>query len=100
MGEGARYPKHVIAYWWQGWLRQTGLRSTVEMETQPMPTTSSTRLEHKPVHVQAALAAATVFVLYLVTLAPSVTMWDTGEYMAATKVLGVPHQPGNPFFMM
>ena len=48
----------------------------------------------------AAIAAGLVFFLYLLTLAPSVAMWDTGEYMAAVKVLGLPHPPGNPFFML
>jgi hypothetical protein len=55
---------------------------------------------YKPSYIPAAIAAGLVFVLYLVTLAPSVAMWDTGEYMAAAKVLGLPHPPGNPFFML
>jgi hypothetical protein len=55
---------------------------------------------YKPSYIPAAIAAGLVFVLYLVTLAPSVAMWDTGEYMAAAKVLGIPHPPGNPFFML
>jgi len=55
---------------------------------------------YKPSYIPAAIAAALVFILYLLTLAPSVAMWDTGEYMAATKVLGLPHPPGNPFFML
>ena len=50
--------------------------------------------------IPAAIAATLVFALYLITLAPSVAMWDTGEYMAAVKVLGIPHPPGNPFFML
>ncbi|HEV7595949.1 MAG TPA: DUF2723 domain-containing protein [Gemmatimonadaceae bacterium] len=60
----------------------------------------SDRNGYKPSYIPAAIAAALVFVLYLLTLAPSVAMWDTGEYMAATKVLGLPHPPGNPFFML
>ncbi|MFL5525998.1 MAG: DUF2723 domain-containing protein [Gemmatimonadaceae bacterium] len=55
---------------------------------------------YKPSYVAAAIAALLVFLLYLLTLAPSVAMWDTGEYMAAVKVLGIPHPPGNPFFML
>ena len=41
-----------------------------------------------------------MFALYFITIAPSTAMWDTGEYMAAAKVLGLPHPPGNPFFML
>jgi hypothetical protein len=55
---------------------------------------------YRPSYVPAAVAAGLVFVLYLITLAPSVAMWDTGEYMAAVKVLGIPHPPGNPFFVI
>jgi hypothetical protein len=60
----------------------------------------SDRNGYQPSYIPAAIAAALVFILYLLTLAPSVAMWDTGEYMAATKVLGLPHPPGNPFFML
>jgi hypothetical protein len=56
--------------------------------------------EYRPSYLAASIAAALVFILYLITLAPSVAMWDTGEYMAAVKVLGIPHPPGNPFFVM
>ena len=41
-----------------------------------------------------------MFLLYFATLSPSTWMWDTGEYMAAVKVLGLPHPPGNPLFVL
>lgn len=44
--------------------------------------------------------SAAVFLLYLATLAPTTAMWDAGEYIAAAKSLGIPHQPGNPLFVL
>ncbi|HMI54980.1 MAG TPA: DUF2723 domain-containing protein, partial [Gemmatimonadaceae bacterium] len=64
------------------------------------PAARSNGNDYQPSYIAAAIAAALVFTLYLLTLAPSVAMWDTGEYMAAAKVLGIPHPPGNPFFML
>ena len=46
------------------------------------------------------MAALAVFALYIVTLAPSTAMWDASEYLAAVKILGLPHPPGNPLFML
>ena len=43
---------------------------------------------------------AAVFVLYLLTLAPSTAMWDTSEYITAAYTLGLPHPPGNPLFVL
>jgi hypothetical protein len=47
-----------------------------------------------------ALAALCVFALYLATLSPTTAMWDTSEYIAAAKVMGLPHPPGNPLFVL
>jgi hypothetical protein len=47
-----------------------------------------------------ALAALCVLILYLATLSPTTAMWDTSEYIAAAKVLGLPHPPGNPLFVL
>ena len=48
----------------------------------------------------AALTAGAVFVIYLITLAPTTAFWDTSEYIAAAKTLGIPHPPGNPLFVV
>ncbi|HEY7877467.1 MAG TPA: DUF2723 domain-containing protein, partial [Gemmatimonadaceae bacterium] len=56
--------------------------------------------DDRPSYLAATIAALVVLVLYLVTLAPSTAMWDTSEYIAAAKVLGLPHPPGNPLFVL
>src|SRR4026208_2589929 len=54
----------------------------------------------RPSYEAAAVAAAAMFLLYFATMSPSTWMWDTGEYMTAVKVLGLPHPPGNPLFIL
>ncbi|MBL8962147.1 MAG: DUF2723 domain-containing protein, partial [Gemmatimonadetes bacterium] len=38
--------------------------------------------------------------IYGATLAPGVTLWDAGEFLAAIRTLGVPHPPGTPLFVV
>ncbi|MEO6866089.1 MAG: DUF2723 domain-containing protein [Gemmatimonadaceae bacterium] len=59
-----------------------------------------TRAPSTPPYAWGALAALCVFTLYLATLAPTTALWDTSEYIAAARVLGLPHPPGNPLFVL
>lgn len=36
----------------------------------------------------------------MLTLAPSVTLWDSGEFLAAIKSFGIPHPPGTPLYIL
>ena len=56
--------------------------------------------EYRPSYRAATIVSAFLFLLYLITLAPSTAMWDTSEYIAAAYTLGLPHPPGNPFFVL
>lgn len=48
----------------------------------------------------AALMGLATFGIYYLTLAPTTAFWDTSEYIAAAKILGIPHPPGNPLFVV
>ncbi len=51
-------------------------------------------------YLMAALAFFFVLVFYVLTMAPTVTFWDAGEFIAASYCLGVPHPPGTPLFVL
>ncbi len=61
---------------------------------------NSTNLDYRPSYLAATLTSLAVFALYCATLAPSTAMWDTSEYISAAYVLGLPHPPGNPLFVL
>lgn len=54
----------------------------------------------KPPYIAALMAGLAVFVLYAVTLAPTTAFWDTSEYIATGEIMGIPHPPGNPLFVV
>ncbi len=46
------------------------------------------------------LAFAVAAVVYLLTIEPTVSLWDCGEFIATSYKLEVGHPPGAPLFMM
>jgi hypothetical protein len=54
----------------------------------------------RPPYAIGALVGVALLALYVATLAPTTAMWDASEYIAAAKVLGIPHPPGNPVFVL
>jgi len=56
--------------------------------------------EQRPPYLHAALASASALLLYVLTLAPTTSFWDASEYIATAYIVGLPHPPGNPFFVL
>jgi hypothetical protein len=48
----------------------------------------------------AALVGVLILALYAATLGPTTWFWDTSEYIATAHILGIPHPPGNPLFVL
>src|ERR1044071_9914545 len=53
-----------------------------------------------PPYRLAGFLALGVLILYIATVAPTTAFWDTSEYIAAAKTLGIPDPPGNPLFVI
>jgi hypothetical protein len=73
---------------------------TTSARRYPAPDADQTLGYERPPYLQALLAGAVVFALYAITLAPSTAFWDTSEYIATAHILGIPHPPGNPLFVI
>jgi len=48
----------------------------------------------------AGLALGVPLLVYLRTLTPTVPFWDSGEFIATSFILGLPHPPGSPVYTM
>src|SRR5262245_32161699 len=55
---------------------------------------------YRPPYLAALIATVLVWALYALTLAPTTAFWDTSEYITTAHILGIPHPPGNPLFVV
>src|SRR5688500_14274199 len=63
-------------------------------------TAADVAVHERPPYRWALLAALAVWLLYAFTLSPTTWFWDTSEYITTAHILGIPHPPGNPLFVL
>jgi hypothetical protein len=72
-----------------------------QLEKEPVLTAHAPTIpDYRPPYLAALAAGAAVFALYALTLSPTTWFWDTSEYIATAHIMGIPHPPGNPTFVV
>ncbi len=54
----------------------------------------------EPVWLGGLIVFVVVQFVYLITMALSCPFWDSGEFIATSYVLGIPHPPGTPLYVL
>ncbi len=50
--------------------------------------------------VASILAFALPFCVYLATMSPTLNFWDCGEFISTSYILGIPHPPATPMYIL
>jgi hypothetical protein len=61
---------------------------------------SAQMLNRKLLWVLGAFVSLVSFIVYFVTVQPTTSFWDCGEFIACSRILGVMHPPGNPLILL
>ena len=64
------------------------------------PSLNKTEYNFKTDRIFAAIAFAAGFLTYWSSVAPTTSFWDCGEFIACSYIMGVPHPPGSPLFLL